>query len=250
MSCPKSKGHNPGSVQKALAFSKLDQENLNQHLIQWQKNGNGHNAFFQPYVSKMTPSSSDCCAENISDEQEFEQTLLLVLQEEWQKHILERYGNTISLIDATYKTTQYDLPLFFICVRTNVGYVVVAEFVVQSEQSDKICEAIEVNKEWNPNWNPAYFMCDYSKAELLALEACFPSVKLYLCDFHREQAWERWTKKRLSKENVEILLSLLRNCAGAPSCEDQEHVDDYYYQQAVNKLKESPVWQNSSHCQK
>ena len=120
-------------AKRALAFSKLDQENLNQHLKQWQKNGNGHNAFFRPYVSKTTPSSS----ENISDEQEFEQTLLLVLQEEWQKHILERYGNTISLIDATYKTTQYDLPLFFICVRTNVGYMVVAEFVVQSEQSDK-----------------------------------------------------------------------------------------------------------------
>ena len=171
-------------AKRALAFSKLDQENLNQHLKQWQKNGNGHNAFFRPYVSKTTPSSS----ENISDEQEFEQTLLLVLQEEWQKHILERYGNTISLIDATYKTTQYDLPLFFICVRTNVGYMVVAEFVVQSEQSDKIREAIEIIKQWNLNWNPAYFICDYSEAELLALESCFPSVKLYLCDFHREQA--------------------------------------------------------------
>ena len=57
--------------------------------------------------------------------------------------------------------------------------MVVADFVVQSEQSDKICEAIvEVIKEWNPNWNHAYFMCDYSEAELLALEACFPSVKL------------------------------------------------------------------------
>ena len=63
-------------AKRALAFSKLDQENLNQHLKQWQKNGNGHNAFFWPYVSKTTPSSS----ENISDEQEFEQTLLLVLQ--------------------------------------------------------------------------------------------------------------------------------------------------------------------------
>ena len=162
--------------------------------------------------------------------------MLLVLQEEWQKHILERYGNTISLIDATYKTTQYDLPLFFICVRTNVGYMVVAEFVVQSEQSDKIREAIEIIKQWNPNWNPAYFMCDYSEAELLALESCFPSVKLYLCDFHREQAWERWTKKSLSKEDGEILLSLLRNCAGAPSCEDQEHAEDYFYHQAVNPL--------------
>ena len=37
------------------------------------------------------------------------------------------------MIDAMYKTTKYDLALFFICVKTNVGYSVVAGFVVQSE---------------------------------------------------------------------------------------------------------------------
>jgi len=39
------------------------------------------------------------------------------------------YGSKMSLIDATYKTTRYDLALFFIAVRTNVGYIIVAEFV-------------------------------------------------------------------------------------------------------------------------
>ena len=124
--------------------------------------------------------------------------------------------------------------------------MVVAEFVVQSEDSEKISEAIEMIKEWNPNWNPAYFMSDYSEAELLAIEACFPSVKLYLCDFHREQAWERWIKKKLSKDDGEMLLSLLRDCAGAPSCEEEEHAVDYYFQQAIVKLQESPVWQNEA----
>lgn len=37
-------------------------------------------------------------------------------------------------------------------------------------------------------------MTDYSEAEIAALEACFPGVTVYICDFHREQAWERWTK--------------------------------------------------------
>lgn len=49
--------------------------------------------------------------------------LLYVHQEEWQHRLMEMYGNAISLIDATYKTTQYDLALFFIAVRTNVGYM-------------------------------------------------------------------------------------------------------------------------------
>ena len=46
------------------------------------------------------------------------------------------------MIDATYKTTKYELAIFFICVRTNVGYFVVAEFIVQSESADNIEEAL------------------------------------------------------------------------------------------------------------
>ena len=59
--------------------------------------------------------------------------MLWVHQEPWQQQLMLKYGNIISLMDATYKTTQYDLPLFFISVRTNTGYCVVAEFIVQSE---------------------------------------------------------------------------------------------------------------------
>ena len=46
------------------------------------------------------------------------------------------YGNCVTLIDVIYKTMRYDLPLFFIslfCVRTNVGYCVAAEFIIQYE---------------------------------------------------------------------------------------------------------------------
>ena len=34
-------------------------------------------------------------------------------------------------------------------------------------------------------------MSDYSEAELAALEIAFPEVRVYLCDFHREQSWTR-----------------------------------------------------------
>ena len=37
-------------------------------------------------------------------------------------------------------------------------------------------------------------MVDYSDAELGAIEQVFPHCKVFLCDFHREQAWERWVK--------------------------------------------------------
>ena len=70
------------------------------------------------------------------------ETLLWVHQQQWQRELLTRYGNHISLIDATYRTMKYELPLFFVCVRTNVGYSVVAQFIVQSESAECIAEAL------------------------------------------------------------------------------------------------------------
>ena len=104
---------------------------------------------------------------------------------------------------------------FFYCVKTNVGYIVVAEFVVSSESAEAIAEALSILKNWNPEWNPAFFMSDYAEAEFVAVEQVFPSSHLY----SREQVWERWTrdhKHGLTKEDGEKVLDLLWDCAHAP----------------------------------
>ena len=59
-------------------------------------------------------------ASAIVDNSKYQQIFLWVHQTDWQKNLLVRYGNAISLIDAIYKTTRYELALFFICVRTNI----------------------------------------------------------------------------------------------------------------------------------
>ena len=41
---------------------------------------------------------------------------------------------------------------------------------------------------WNPLVMPKYGMVDYDIAEIAALESVFPDIKVYLCDFHREQS--------------------------------------------------------------
>lgn len=38
--------------------------------------------------------------------------------------LLARYGCELTCLDATYKTMQYALPLFFLVVKTNVDYQV------------------------------------------------------------------------------------------------------------------------------
>ena len=105
-----------------------------------------------------------------------EETFLFVHQEPWQQRMLERYGSELALMDATYKTTRYAIPLFFVCVHTNVGYKVVAEFICQSEDQASISEALAIIKGWNPAWNPAYFMVDYSNAESLPSNNNSPKV--------------------------------------------------------------------------
>ena len=73
------------------------------------------------------------------------------------------YGNKISLFNATYRSTQNDLALFFIVVGTNLGYIIVTEFVTQSETASDISEALAILKQWNPKWQSNYFTSDYSE---------------------------------------------------------------------------------------
>ena len=254
-------------AKRALQLSCLDQENAHLKIQQWKKTRPDDTHFFRPYIQNKASEPSEDVPQTatpagnerkrfvgndgidntaaITDSGSYTQTLLWVHQTEWQRELVKRYGNNISLIDATYKTTRYDLALFFICVRTNVGYSVVAEFVVQSENSENIQEALAILKQWNAEWNPRYFMSDYSEAELSAIEAVFPSTTVYLCDFHREQAWVRWTrdhKHGLSPVEAEGLLDLLRACAWAPPVDGDD--PGLQYRAAVSHLKSSSTWKN------
>ena len=91
-----------------------------------------------------------------------------------QKRLLNRYGNEICLLDATYKTTKYSIPLFFLAVKTNVDYQVVGSFAVQDETTEAISEALSVLKNWNPRWKPKFFMVDNCEEEINAIESHFP----------------------------------------------------------------------------
>ena len=243
-------------AKQSLKLSVLDQENALLKTEEWKKISLDTKVFFRPYSKEsenIDPNGE--CLSNTPDckDSESDKKLLWIHQEQWQQELLIQYGNTISMIDATYKTTKYDLPLFFVCVKTNMGYCVVAEFIVESEDALSIQEAIEVLKSWNPEWNPSFFMTDYSESEMLAIESSFPGIQIYICDFHREQAWERWVKDHhhnLDPSQAEQLLDLLRDCARAssPSHDDSLPVD-HYYQIALKNLKESKIWKENEQVQ-
>ena len=100
-----------------------------------------------------------------------------------------------------------------------INAAVVAQFIVQSESVECIAEALNVLREWNCNWNPPFFLSDFSEAEFSALKQSFYSTTVYGCDFHREQAWTRWVQDRkngLDRSDADCLLDLLRACAWVP----------------------------------
>lgn len=173
---------------------------------------------------------------------------LQVHQEEWQRELLRKYGSDICLLDATYKTTRYDLALYFVAVRTNVGYSIVAEFIIQREQACHIAEALAMIRSWNKGWCPKFWMTDYSEAEQLAIEETFPGSMVYLCDFHREQAWGRWVrshKSGLSKAEQLELLSDLRSLAWAEPGTAKGKPREYFYRVKEGILKESPLYKDN-----
>ena len=96
-----------------------------------------------------------------------DQLFLLVLQTKQQSKWLQQYGNTITCMDATYKTLRYGFPCFFLVVKTALGIGrVVGTIIPQYETEEFIQEGLQKLKEWNPGWSPQFFMTDKSAQEL------------------------------------------------------------------------------------
>lgn len=161
-------------------FDKCDQTNVARKVEEWEKTYPSDQFFFRCYADIVDPPSNLTSSEHNINEDEIQvvshmtkQKMMFVHQTSWQKELLMKYGNEICLLDATYKTTRYALPLFFLAVKTNVDYQIVASFVIQDETTDSIKEPIEKLKEWNPGWKPKYFMSDFCQEEITAIEEVF-----------------------------------------------------------------------------
>ena len=184
-----------------LRHSKIDQEDLESRISSWQKEYPGDNFFFRPsqedkasgVLNSETVMMPDNFTDDILDDIAARQSsaghnLLFIHQAKWQQHLLSQYGGEICLLDATYKTTRYALPLFLVCVKTNVDYQVIASFVCQYEDSASIKEALMILRQWNARWNPAYFMTDYCEAEISAVESAFEGNYAWWKTTHSSQA--------------------------------------------------------------
>ena len=168
------------STKVAQRYSKLDQENL-AGLVQNWKAENPDDSFYLR-LFKKSEEDKETVKEMVKQMVLLEGRFLFCHQTKFQKRLLGRYGNDLILLDATYRTTRYAKPLFILCVRTNVKYIPVGEFVCQCEDTESVKEALEIFKSWNNSWSPKYAMVDFSEEEITALEDVFPG-KSYILQF-------------------------------------------------------------------
>ncbi|XP_047124446.1 uncharacterized protein LOC105850359 isoform X2 [Hydra vulgaris] len=212
-----------------LRRSLIDQECLHDKINEWQRT-------FQKAMIKFRPKGVNIVDGN---DPELKDSLLFIYQDMWQKRLLLRYGTELIFLDATYRTTRYALPLFFLVVKTNIDYQVVAIFVCENETTSAITEALLCIKKWNPTFQPKFCLTDYSNEEIRSLEAVFPGCNVLICDFHREQAWERWLSKTANgccivKDAVKLKLHKIAHATTEEIC-----------QNAIDTLKDSEEWKSN-----
>ena len=73
----------------------------------------------------------------------------------------------------------------------------------------------------------------------------FPMTQVYMCEFHREQAWERWVKDKkhgLTSDQASVVLDKRRDCANVPpNYSDSDKSVDCHYLTAMENLKETKI---------
>lgn len=100
----------------------------------------------------------------------------------------------------------------------------------QYKTTASVYEALKIIKSWNTEITPKNAMVDFAVEEISALEKAFSGTTVFICCFHREQAWNRWLLKiQNSLDPKGQALAPLWNVANAPNEEK--------LQQALEVLK-------------
>ncbi len=116
---------------------------------------------------------------------------VLVIMADHQEELLERagVGDTV-LIDSTHGTNVNNFSLFTLMVINTHGRGrPVAWFITSDELATTIQQALECVKHKAREWKPKTFMSDCSDAEMKAVTAVFPGIKIHLCIWHVKRAW-------------------------------------------------------------
>ena len=154
-------------------LSRIDQENVSSKVDQWKSRYDREKLYFRPHLHEDTHENDVQQNSEIDSEMKDEgteesvyltrhrksrdgKTLLFVHQTRWQRQLLKRYADVHCMLVRRYilnhQVPPPPAPLFFVAVKTNVDYQIVASFVTHDETTESITEALGVLRQWNPGW--------------------------------------------------------------------------------------------------
>jgi hypothetical protein len=238
------------SVKLETRYSRFDQENLREAL----QRGLCSDGRYKFIPKGSVPAVEDllmrleAAAEN-EDWEDFDDVnisvssndvkLCFVYQSNEMCRLYRKYAVHLILLDATHKVCKYTIPLFLLVVQTNVNFQVVAIIILEDESAELLLQALNIVKSWNPDICPKYGMVDFDAAEISTLESLFDGIEIFLCDFHREQAWTRWVNKRDNGvyNIADDVLRRLRRIANSNNIEE--------VQKAVSDLRSWEIFSTS-----
>ena len=109
-------------------LSQIDQVNLEEHISRWVEQDPTRKLYMRPFrISEDELLDEKGYNDNDDDDDDDDVNIellqkvttkntlakknkfLYVHQDEWQCKLLVKYGNNVSLMDATYKTTKYEV---------------------------------------------------------------------------------------------------------------------------------------------
>lgn len=174
---------------------------------------------FQQWAEIDPPDGHILYRPSTFSEVEGQQNLLLVYQSSNQNHLMRRYGTELLFVD---ESTAYGIPVFFLSVKTNCVYHVVAFFVLTVSNVTSISEGLAAVKSWIPDVEPRFIVCDQDEQHSVAVQTTWPSAHLLMCDFCREQDWVQWLDKEENglQQHKREVLTHLRQIADASSKEE------------------------------
>lgn len=129
---------------------------------------------------------------------ECQQTLCFCYQSHFMQQLLMQYGNHVTCLNATNRTTDYSLPLFFLVVKTTINYTTAGVFVWCSLKRQhalaRLCLFSRIGVKTTPH-NTGWSDC--CQAEISAIQDIFPESEITLTFITSKLGKGGWNGKKM-----------------------------------------------------
>jgi len=152
--------------------------------------------------------------------------MYVVFQTKQMIDVLQKFPEVL-ILDFTYKTNKYLLPLLTVMAVDGEGHgLPVLHAFVKKEDTEFIAKCLTALSSKYDTGLTCCFMVDKDFAEMSALELMFPDVPINICHFHINQAVSRFLRKELASDAYPKVLETFMAQVYTESTEEYNSLKD------------------------